>query len=320
MAKASRTFWTLGCALAGWLSAAQVQARIVERVIAVVGERPLLLTELQARARPFLLQLETAPPQERAGATAQLYRSLLDRMIDEELLRRAAAKDHVTVTSEEVDAAIERVAKGNQVTREQLLQEVERSGVPQGEYRKELQRQLLDAKVMNLRLQGRIRVSEQEMKAAYDKVAAAEHAALPVRIAALRLPWRPGDDATRQKLVAVGEQARNGADFQALVRQYSDDPAARESGGELPMLPANQMAEELSAAVADLSPGDVSAPIESGDALVIIKLLERQASEIPEFEAVRPQLEQRVQLQKMEKARASWLKNLRKTTHVEIRY
>jgi hypothetical protein len=53
--------------------------------------------------------------------------------------------------------------------------------------------------------------------------------------------------------------------------------------------------------------------------VVVLKVVDRAPSTLPSFEEVLPQLEQRVQLRKMEKARRTWLNSLRKTTHVEVR-
>jgi parvulin-like peptidyl-prolyl isomerase len=68
-----------------------------------------------------------------------------------------------------------------------------------------------------------------------------------------------------------------------------------------------------------MDPGDVSAPIESGGIVVVLKLEQRTPSSLPPMAQVLPQLEQRVQLKKMEAARRTWLDALRKTTHVEVR-
>src|SRR5204862_192585 len=62
-------------------------ASVVERVVAVVGEQALLLSELRERAKPFLLQLGQQAEDEahRAAATSQLYARLLQRMVEDEL-------------------------------------------------------------------------------------------------------------------------------------------------------------------------------------------------------------------------------------------
>ena len=87
-------------------------ATVVERVVAVVGERAILLTDLRQRARPFLLEIHSKAPTEaqRAAAESELFRQMLSRMIDDHLEAQAAVKHRIRVESEEIDRAIARLA------------------------------------------------------------------------------------------------------------------------------------------------------------------------------------------------------------------
>lgn len=301
----------------------EAHATIIERVVALVGERPILLSELRERTKPFAQNLPPTPS-ERAAAESELYSEMLGRMVDEELLRRVASEAQVSVDREEVEAAIARVASGNGVTVEELLAEVERSGVSAAQYRIELRRQLLDAKVLNVRLQGRIRISEDDVRAEYQQLVSSERQQLEFRAAVIRLdlPATATSTETAKLLAqarALAEQARNGDDFSELSRSHSTDAATRESAGLLPSMRPAQLPPELQSVVLKLEVGEVGAPVRSGNTLVIIKLLERAESSLPSYEKATGQLQQRVQMRKMEKARRTWLDGLRKRTHVEIR-
>lgn len=294
-------------------------ATIVERVVAIVGERPILLSDLRKRAAPFATTL-SGSASARAQAQTQLYGEMLNRMIDEELVRRAASRAQITVTDEEIDAAVERVARGNAVDVPTLLAEVERSGVKPSDYRRELRLQLLDAKVMNLRLQGRVRVSLEELQAAYDDLVDEEARQMPVRIAVIRLDLSRGELGQVRALAReLSQAARGGADFAELSRQHSSDAATREAGGLLAPVPPAELPRPVRDALSGMPRGGVSEPIEVGSTLVVVKLIERPPSSLPPFDQVVPQLQQRVQLQKMEKARRVWLDALRGSTHVEVR-
>lgn len=308
-------------ALACLTFAGSASATIVERVVAVVGERPILLSELRQRAKPFQQNLQGSAS-ERAAGLSQLYGEMLHRMVDEQLLSDAAAQAQISVGREEVDAAIERVAAGNNVSREELMAEIQRSGLTRAQYRAELRRQLLDAKVVNLRLQGQIRVSDEDLRAEYARLVQAERRQLEFRAAAIRLELPDGSEARRQlmrRASQLTEQARNGADFAQLSRTHSTDPELQRTDGLLPSAVPTDLPVELQQLVTTMDVGEVSAPVTLGDEVVIYKLLERQPSELPPFEEVAPQLQQRVQLRKMETARRRWLEGLRKRTHVEVR-
>ncbi len=308
----------LGALALGVVATQTAGATIVERVVAVVGERPILLSELRKRAKPFLSTL-TGPASARAQAQSQLYSEMLERMIDEELVRRAASRAQLSVSKAEVDGAIERVAKGNGVDADTLIQEVERSGVNVSDYRRELRSQLLDAKVMQLRLQGRVRVSMDELRATYDQLVLEEQKQVPVRIAVIRIAPEADVAAARRLATDLARQARGGADFAELSRRYSTDSGTREAGGLLAPVPPAELPSTIRQALGQMSRGMVSAPLNVDGTVVVVKLLERPPSSLPPFEDITAQLEQRVQLQKMEKARRAWLDTLRETTHVEVR-
>src|SRR5512146_1240941 len=101
------------------------RATVVERVVAVVGERAILLSDLQQRAKPFLGRVwnEVPPGAARAAAISQMHKMLLEHMVDEELEQRAANRAHIVVTAREVDDAIARVAEQNNLPVERVVAE-----------------------------------------------------------------------------------------------------------------------------------------------------------------------------------------------------
>jgi peptidyl-prolyl cis-trans isomerase SurA len=302
--------------VAGLLCASAADATIVERVVAVVGDRPILLSDVRQRTTPFYKNLPTSPS-ERAAAQSSLFSQMLDKMVEEELIARAAVKAQVQVTREEIDAALDRVAKGNNVEVEDLFAEVEASGINRTQYRNEIRRQLVDAKVVNLRLQGKMRVSEEEVRREYDSLVEQERRQLPLKIAAIRIA--DSGPASIELARTVLDQARQQADFAALCRAHCTDETLREAGGLLPIAVPSDLPKELAKAAALLDVGHVSSPIKSGNDWVILKVVERDPSTLPPFADAADQLTQRVQLKKMEQARTAWLKTLRKQHHVEIR-
>src|SRR6185312_6755152 len=104
---------------------APAHAVIVERVVAVVGDRPILLTDLQRRSRPFLYRIlaTTQNQTQLAAAKTEMEKELLNRMIDDRLEEQAADKARLSVSSEEVDNALRNIANGGHITVPELLAE-----------------------------------------------------------------------------------------------------------------------------------------------------------------------------------------------------
>ena len=87
-------------------------ATIVERVVAVIGERPVLWTDLLRRAVAGRVQIrtQTRDPNVISVQEQEMYKELLDRMIDDRLEEQQADRAHITVTPEEIDRALANIA------------------------------------------------------------------------------------------------------------------------------------------------------------------------------------------------------------------
>jgi peptidyl-prolyl cis-trans isomerase SurA len=312
-------------ALGALVWARSASATVVERIVAIVGEHAILLSDLRERAEPFLGQIHQQVPQgaQRNAAISQLYKGLLQKMVDEEIEQRAAVQAKVTVTPREVDDALARVAAQNGVTVEKLLSEARRSGLDDTAYRDELRRQLLQTKLINVRLQGRIRVTEDDLQKAYRAIELEEREKLAFRAAwivvGVREGLSPADARARRTLAErIAREAERG-DFAALARTHSDDGATQSSGGVLPYSRLEETPPVLRRVLASLEVERVAGPVPVPGGYAILKLLEREASTLPDFEEAREELAQRVYLEKMTQARRTWLDSLRRQQHVEVR-
>ncbi len=292
---------------------------MVERVVAVIGDRAILLSDLKARAQTVL---GSSHPGRAAGRAAQrrisqVYKGVLDKIVDEELEERVAVQAKVTVTSKEIDDAIARVAAQNQIPVKKLLNEAAKTGVTEPQYRDELRRQLLQAKLVNVRLQGRIRVTEEDLKLAYRKIVMEERQKLNLKVAWIRIP--AGKDGSGRALAERVAEAAHSQDFAQLARQFSQDRSTRDAGGQLPQGKLADLPPLLARASMALEVGESSQPLRMEDEFVIVRVNSRDASQLPSFDEARRELGDRVYMDKMGQARRTWLDGLRRRNHVEVR-
>lgn len=324
------------CALVG--TPRPAEAVVVERVVAVVAEKAILLTDLRKRLKPVLVQLhrQIPPGPQRAAAESKYRSQMIERMVEEELENLAAVRSSTTVTSEEVDKAMERVAAFAGLTVPQMLDNIRaQSGVTEQEYREEIRRQVLEGKLVQRLVPGPPRYREAEVRATYDKLVQKE---LRVRLynpawIVLQVGKNPSHallELRRKLAESIVERAREGADFGSLAQQYSDDLSTSPDGGDLgvhapigspPQLAGKYPAldEPLEEAFMGLQPGQVSAPVRYKDAIVVLALVSRQPSRYASYEDAKDDVMQRLQNEELQKAKEKWLKQLRRRTHVEIR-
>jgi peptidyl-prolyl cis-trans isomerase C len=118
-------------------------------------------------------------------------------------------------------------------------------------------------------------------------------------------------ERTEKKALAqrIVDRARKGEELEALARQYSDDAAGRERGGEY-LFPIGRMIPEFESAVTSLETNKVSEVIATPNALHVVKVLSRVPSEQVPFEQVEPQIRAAIELEETNKVLPDYQKRL----------
>jgi peptidyl-prolyl cis-trans isomerase SurA len=308
------------------LGVAPAKAAIVERIVAVVAERPILLSELRSRARPELLALEGSPSARdanlRAAEEQEVLKSTLERMIEDELIAHAADRiGKALVTSEDVDHAFKQLAEQNNVTVRALFADARRKGKSEQEYREEVRRQLLEGQMLQAFVQPRVRVTEEDARAVYEKNKR-ETLEDSVGLRTLILAVRPTDDPAAREKHAQGlyERAKSGEEFCKLVREHSDDVQGRAQCG-LRVVPVNQLPPGIRERVAQMKGNDISEVIKlrtpNGDVLSIFQLSPDKS--MAPFAKVRDEMMSRARFEAIVRQRKVWLDEVRRTIVVEPR-
>lgn len=137
---------------------ATARAVVVERVVAVVDNKPILLSELRHRAVPRLMvaALEGRGP---SASEPRALKETLDEMIDEVVIEEQAQRAHISVSASEVDRAIRYKITELHLSDNDLFTYARQEGYSQQEYRDEVRRQLLEGKLFQLQLAGPLSAS-----------------------------------------------------------------------------------------------------------------------------------------------------------------
>ncbi len=276
-------------------STAQGQLLPLDGIVAVVGTKPILWSEVmeqvtQERARGAQI------PADSAGA-AEYARNVISQMIDEEvLLQRAASDTSIRVAdadiTETVDQQIKQV-RGQFSSEQEFLRQLRLAGFgSQDEYRSfiseqarraELQRRL----VQKYQSEGRmikVAVSDADVNEAYERA----KATLPKRPPAVtfrQIVVRT--QASSQELAAARKRAdsllaeiRAGADFEQVARRASDDSGSAAQGGDLGWNRRGELVTPFEDVMFRLPPGQVSQPVLTQFGYHIIKVERAKPSEV----------------------------------------
>src|SRR4051812_48194328 len=98
-------------------------------------------------------------------------------------------------------------------------------------------------------------------------------------------------------------QIKKGASFEKLAAEHSTDPGSKARGGDLDWGPAERYVKPFADTVAKLRKGQMTdAPVKTDFGFHVIRLDDERATKIPSFEEAKPQLQQMVQTQLVQKA------------------
>jgi parvulin-like peptidyl-prolyl isomerase len=124
--------------------------------------------------------------------------------------------------------------------------------------------------------------------------------------------------AKRKQAEAALKRIRAGEDFAKIATEFSDDPASKEKGGELPPLARGQMVPEFEAAAMSLNTNQVSDLVTTAYGFHIIKLLEKLPARKLAYDKVDDELKEALKQQAMLKKLPEYTTKLRKDANVEI--
>ncbi len=266
------------------------RADLVERIVAVVGDSVVTLTELQEYLAVLEAQGEKLPTD--PTAVARIQEQALDRLVEQLLVLQAAARDTLVVPDdEEIDSRAETMLTQ---TAERLggpgpfQQALIQQGMTQAEYREQLRHRIRVDQIQELffrsqmRTAGQVVVPEEEMRAMFEaQGASATHPELVYLRQAVVTP-SPSDSvwaATKSQADSLVTRLRAGEDFVELAKKYSADGSA-EGGGDLGWFRRGSMVKEFEE-VAFRSPvGQVSEPVRTQFGWHIIKVDRTRPGEV----------------------------------------
>jgi peptidyl-prolyl cis-trans isomerase SurA len=268
---------------------------IVDRVVAVVGNRPVLASQVDEEL--FSRQSQGAKLPDSPDGIRQVRRQIVSSIIDEELLVQQAQRDtSIKVTDEEIASGVEeqvRKVRSNFTSEVDYRAELKKAGfqTPE-EYRRWLTDQQRRAALQNrlvekLRNDGKLKPvapTEKEMRAFFDE----QKATLGTRPATISFRQivvapKPSPEAkarTKAQADSIVLELRRGADFATAARRFSQDPGSKEQGGSLNWFRRGVMVPEFERVAFSLKPGVVSDPVESPFGYHIIQVERIQPGEV----------------------------------------
>ncbi|WP_323154160.1 SurA N-terminal domain-containing protein [Pseudomonas alvandae] len=145
-----------------------------------------------------------------------------------------------------------------------------------------------------------VSVNDEDLQAAYQK----EIANLSEQRRAAHILIEVNDKVTeaqaKAKIEEIQARLAKGESFEALAKEYSQDPGSANNGGDLGYAGPGVYDPEFEKALYALNKDQVSAPVRTDFGLHLIKLLGVEAPEVPTFASLKDKLTRELKAQQVE--------------------
>ena len=308
-----------------FLPAAALAEDVVDRVVAVVNDEIITLSELEEEAGPTFDKIRQEAPVDQVDATIQKARKdILRNMIDHKLLLQRAAKRQVEVSDTEMNAALDRILEQNGITLEQFREELANMGLTEEKYRATLRDQILRTKLISYEIRSKVVITNEQVEAYYRNKYTQNHAPEGYHILQFGSGWEDkGRSASREEAQKRAEQLREmvvaGENFKDIAKNHSDLPSGID-GGDIGTFKKEELAAYMWEAIKDLRPGEVSPIIETPEGFQFFKLLsssrEGVIAQAP-LENVKEEIRASLYDQELKRKFEEWVKELRENSYIE---
>ena len=250
----------------------------VDSIVAIVETRTITRLELNNKKekvkQSFLKQKVDFPSDKKITKLA------LDQLITEKLVLEFASNQGINVSPEQLNNVINNIAKSNNLSIEELVEQIESDGTSFSDFREDIRRQLIFDQVKKRRISINLKISEFEIDNFIELQK--ERAPTQYNVSHIFIEFIQDNETiniekTNLKLAKVLDGLKKNM-FDAVAIKFSDGPLAK-SGGLMGWKVADDLPDIFLEPIKSMKIGEVSTPINGDSGFHLLKL-----NDMKEFE------------------------------------
>lgn len=170
-------------------------------------------------------------------------------------------------------------------------------------------------------LRGRLTLKDEDVKAYYDKHPEAfktpesfnaRHILVSIKGSPKAREDAPTEEEAKARIALAAKALAEGKTWEAVAKEYSDDPGSKETGGLYENMTYGVFVPEFDAAVRSQELGKVGAPVKTVFGFHLIQVEKRNAPELPPFEKAKEQAQQKAQAARQDEVFQAYVEGLKK--------
>ncbi len=271
---------------------------LTDRIVAVVNKEVITWSDLQREIQDEYSRLKAKyRGEELERRYTQKQRDVLNTLIDERLQLQEAKAKGISVTQDEIDAALRRTP------------------LPPTQTEKEFGQELLLKKLFDFEVRRNIVVEEEEIHRFYE--ANLHEFRNPPQYRLKQIFWETSNEYERTRATKKAQAIH--ADWKPET--VLEDLAAQHTQfvSELGWVEGKDLLSPLDQAIKDLPPGTLSSPIQTSLGVHLLYVEDLKESQPIPFEQVEPSIRTHLFKQRNEEVYREWLKELKKKAFIDVK-
>ena len=311
-------------AMAAMIAPAPAGGEVVDRIVAIVNDDIVTLSELNTAFLPYLKRIEGEYRGiDKGKVISDGKTTILNRMIDHILVEQQSKRSGITVKDDEVMTVLKNILADRKILFPDFLKSLAQDGSTLDAYKKELKEQLLRQRLIRREVQSKILVSDEEIGEYYTQHRDDYEGREAVRIKQILLVVPAGSpqnvrETMRKEAESLRKRLLDAEPFDAIAEKYSQGPSAQ-AGGDIGFIERGQTLQEVEAAAFKLKVNELSNVIESSVGFHIIQIIDKKGAGLKPLTDVRQEIVIKIEDKKMASRLDQWIADLRKNAHIEIK-
>jgi len=296
-------------------------AEVADRIVAVVNDEVITLSELNEEGAPYFQELiKKAPADQLQGEMVKLRQEVLSHLIDLRLVEQEASKQDIKISDDEINQTIETMLSENHATKEEMHRDLVSKGMTDETYKKQLKEQMLQSRLIGREIRSKVVITDERVNQYYKENYTTAQPAKVSGYHLLQMGFLWGAEYQKKspaEAKQAAEQAKSqlqaGKTFAEVAADLSDLPS-KEDGGDIGVFQTEELAAQMKEAVLALKPGGVSDILEMANGYQIIKLVSQQEGDQvsgPPLVEVKKEIEAKLYKEESEKHYKKWITDLR---------
>jgi foldase protein PrsA len=285
--------------------------------IASVGDATVTqaqFDQIWAQAKAQYASQQGAPPFPKEGTAQydQLKASIVNYLVQNEVIKQQAAGMKVSVTQKQLDDRIKQITTqvGGQKKLDALLK---KQGVTMDQLKTQLEAQMLQDAV-KAKVGANAKVTEAQIAAYYNDPKNKQQFVVADTVDARHVLVATKAEALKvQKLLTANNSAAN---WKKVAKQYSTDPGSKNKGGSLGTFPKGRMVPQFEKVAFSIKPGTVSVPVKTQFGWHVIEVTKKTPGSTKTLAEAKSMIEQTLKFQLQTTAWDTWLTDAQKKANI----